>query len=1535
MACDVGHIDSLLRQYDAHGAMDSLWFPECYNFLVQVQERILTEDDLTLKVMQMSPEGYGCVAFGQPHLHIPCDTQLQDMNVQVVGSRRIPPVGAFCWMRKLKEGDTLTNYVFDVDSLCMPITNELGRDRPIHYLELYSGGFGGWQSAASFLTDRVPDCNIHTVAVEHDLKLATSYALTHGSNLIHTSETLPVGLLETETKWVICDDVHSSTWHEAVSHWGVDICSVSAPCPPWSGASTSPGLESPTGRLLMQTLLECRHFRPHILLLEQVPGFSVHPHKVQIEQTLHMCGYRIFWQKTLNTSEMLMTSRPRWLGVAIRIHSPFFPVPVPPFSMNVKPKENFKELFSMSIAERNEMYLGDEEVSIASDRAFLSRPTGTNMTPQEVLATRIYDSDMVTPTFMARYGSQHLLPRDFLRTHKFYAHYCKDDLAPSGCRHWHPKELAIKHGLTGCCFLWDDHEDSWLLLGNMVTPVQALVPLAIGISQLIPGEVDIQELLRDYQIIRLSADEVTTEVTGHGYFLVPKEGVNPLDQLQGIDDLIARVMADIPGDFVWKVNHGLVGLHDYQPMRDVVLLQSPITIEEISDEDVTMATAAFAVSLKGALKLEQGDQIFWFTASIPYDHLSSPWGWTYAAQSSSAVEIGAAQVELHPLAIQVKPDPMTVVPIVILLDGEVTITAVPSEQPLMQHSMIRDVTLIPHDQFGPITESQHPNQDTMIMSSPLLPGSADFLLPVLLAAWQQCQKDIRWSPSTDSILITLTGDSVARVTASAFLCGILSNECILGLGRTIEETVTDDQTQILFSPSRTSGVCPMYPFVLAVAVQASRQLFGKLNVTSPTDADSPVRVMWHGRPLWVGYLPNDLTIHVLEELLKIAMLVACGDSKFRLICSGRRVMPESVLGDCPKSDHSIFPQCISLHVVMQMHGGGPSKTQQKNMQQNALATLLLEQGYTLDWVTSTCDKLVNKIQLSKLQNVTGLPMGHKRIQAVHELIESVGVSIPSMPPNAARTKTMGVAWNKGKKPKVKPDQIDTNQLRVAADYFFNADDIASSQIHELRPQTTGIFLTTPDVATPWLRANQLVSSDELGLLVVGSLPVSTDLEHDTVKVPCYTATDQMVLLTCELVQLGTKRVQCKKTDKVVVPPDETTLLALTVFKSDWPGEQWLELLSATMGTIKKILAADGLDDLVAIWGRSLRAGQTPASPAQAESIQVHATLPTKCLAHVLQKSGFNRIFATPKLQNGRLDVSFKVVWVADTSAAAGFAARVSSHRGLVRGRNTVGLRVVEAEYESSWKMMFPDSPVPAKLKGDVVWKCDGLPFGTSQQTMEAWLRTLPWQATPFRAIGPQGWLLRSDDQPPQGVIMFNSSPVLLRALPPRTQQRESVILGPKVAAVTNGKTKFDPFTLPDSDPWAGYTGTSSNATKSNTIPRSIDGPTENRLQAQDERIASLQSNVQQLQETVKQNQIQIQEQVATVEKHTSSSFSKVASEMGAMRKEFHGAMQSSLQQNTKMMDEKMDEIKQLLVSSNRRDRKKRDKAEDGDESMSS
>lgn len=275
--------------------------------------------------------------------------------------------------------------------------------------------------------------------------------------------------------------------------------------------------------------------------------------------------------------------------------------------------------------------------------------------------------------------------------------------------------------------------------------------------------------------------------------------------------------------------------------------------------------------------------------------------------------------------------------------------------------------------------------------------------------------------------------------------------------------------------------------------------------------------------------------------------------------------------------------------------------------------------------------------------------------------------------------------------------LNPHDFVVTPGFFLNEDKSEPPILQGIRGQTHGLCLVTPDQILPWLRENQSISSDELGVVVLGLLPHSTDLPHEEVTFPCQNTGGQSVLLTGTLVQLGEKKISYTKGDPKQVAEEPSVLMAITIFQSDFPPEQWNDCLHNTSGFIKRHLDQESLGDaLHSIWGRSLRHGNLPASPQQASSVQMHASVPSSQVNKILVKSGFNLVFCTPKERNGRVSSQYKIAWLEGSHSHATVQAAKTQHcLGLVRGPKPRKMQHDSLEGNDPWASWTGPRPSPS------------------------------------------------------------------------------------------------------------------------------------------------------------------------------------------------------------------------------------------------
>lgn len=313
----------------------------------------------------------------------------------------------------------------------------------------------------------------------------------------------------------------------------------------------------------------------------------------------------------------------------------------------------------------------------------------------------------------------------------------------------------------------------------------------------------------------------------------------------------------------------------------------------------------------------------------------------------------------------------------------------------------------------------------------------------------------------------------------------------------------------------------------------------------------------------------------------------------------------------------------------------------------------------------------------------------------------------------------GAPWNK-KKTKKEAIPVRASDFTITPGFFQHEDGTPALQLPQLRAQACGVCILDPAQAVDWLKGNNAISSDELGAFILGQLPCETKLPVTPVTAPCLNSNGQSVLLSGRFVQFGSKVIQFCKGSQADVQPENCQMLSITMQREDWPDEDWNQAVAKPIVFIRNILAADQLDKaLIAIWGKSLRQGRSPSSPHNASSLQVRCTVASAAVDTILRQSGFNKLYMTPKEPSGRLDLNFNIVWIPGTLAeVTATSARTRDCLGLIRGKQTFGLRFRAEKYDSAWEQVFPGTQPPVKPKGDLLFKISGLPFGCTSGVIE-------------------------------------------------------------------------------------------------------------------------------------------------------------------------------------------------------------------------
>ena len=1500
-------VNDLLSYYDIQGPPGSELLPVRTTILVVVKDVLQHGFKTTLVADQYSAEGMGIHSFWKTFLQIPQDAKIAEgIHIAWESHDVTPPKDQLTWMRNVVDlGSFPETYTCDTQSFWMPLRCTDSTPQTLHHLELFAGGFGGWSSALRLAMKQIgKPCQ--SVGIDHDHHVARSFALTHHAAFIKPCGMLPKDLFDSfQGTWIVCSDIVDFSWCQAVANWGVDFVSISFPCGPWSGATCGPGLADTIGQLLFHAVLQTRFLRPQCIGFENVSGFHRHDQKPLLARLLLMVGYRLVWEATVDVQNTLGLVRPRWLALAVRVNGPPCPLPLKPWPHAHQPIDHARFVMPFTPGVQA-LILTEQAWTLATDKQYLPwKLIKKQLTPKEVLDTRTYSDTQVLPTFMARYGFQHQLPAEHLAKFGYMAHFRQESPEwPFGVRYWHPAEVALLHGTLDSVFIDKDFSFAWMVMGNLITVPHAAMVTLPAVELILNMECSRDDFMHCFQDIRMTAAHIQTSHTEHGMFLTPEGTLPTPDFLLSVPDLFAL---DHDGD-LWFPNEGKMRLGKDGIISDAIAVK-PLKIDGPKPDHCIDVHSSPEKTLPFAIM----KQVFW--------NLPIPQTLEFAVDlpSSCVEQLWFGDLKLLPsdndpnMRMELVPRPKVEnfvnhfdnITIPVLHQGKLVVFRVDPNEPLCQQVFTQDLPSDLYDLFGPLHLKQTPTDLTLISTFRLQHGQFAGDLLGTFQNFGRVSLSFSWISQSDTYCIQIQGPVEFARPVLDFWTQVLTPTTLRILGRNMTPVQNACGFQLLFEPSRHQGVCPPKMFRLACAIAAFRMFMDALPLNA--EIQYPVAIKWMKRTLWEGLVAAKTNIGIIIQFLKFGLSPMLFGDECRLVFRGKQIPFDAPM---QQIDWISTETCNKITVIPSMRGGASSKQQQRIYQQSALASTMLEFGYELPWITSTCETLINKFSMAKIQHVTSQTSSNVKITSILALCKEAGIDIPSPTKPTSRQPQGSTPW---RPKKARGDEaFNPQDYQILPGFFTNQDGTPVEQIQTVKPQTAGICMLLPAQATPFMTGEQL-SSDELGVLVVGSPSSPSDADMQRVVFPCWNVNNQMVLITGYLIQLGARHIQIQKGDAEQIKAEACSLVALTTYRSDWSDDNWVSLTTKPIPFLRELFAKAGMEQTVlSIWGKSLRSGRAAASPHQAETMQVHCSIVNEKLHRFLSKSGFNSVYATPKQADGRLDASFRIIWLNEDAQSASIRAmKTQNCLGLVKGRNTLGLRYLADDYDKAWQTLCPDQEKPQFVTGDLMYKAEGLPFGCTAKVVAEWTSKLGWTCSPIRALGPNSWLLRAASHPEPGVKMFNSSPILLRFLQPRMVTQSPVVIGPKVT-----KSSTDVLQQPAFDPWANWTGP-----KVTPQPqmRSLEGPIESRLAAQDEKIANLQQSLDKVTKSQESLVTDATKRFEHIEQVQEANMQVMTKTIDNLKHELDGSLKHVMQQSTQLFDARLTELKQLLSRPQKRD----------------
>ena len=361
-------------------------------------------------------------------------------------------------------------------------------------------------------------------------------------------------------------------------------------------------------------------------------------------------------------------------------------------------------------------------------------------------------------------------------------------------------------------------------------------------------------------------------------------------------------------------------------------------------------------------------------------------------------------------------------------------------------------------------------------------------------------------------------------------------------------------------------------------------------------------------------------------------------------------------------------------------------------------------------VAPTTETIMSKVGLKQTTAITQLPPGKQRVDSLLKICDDCGLTPPPKMTRAV-AKTAQAGETRARKKIVV--QIDPNEYQIEPSFFLAQNDQPLMQQKEIRHKSTGVVMLSYESAAPWIAEGQRITADELAMIIPGQHEIQGSLKHEIMNIPCKDSAMRPVILKATVVQLGEKCVKTMTSEKPAIDEMDCTTIAITLWKEDWQTEEWSHIVDHPFAFVRQTLASQGHDEILqATWGRSLRNQKQQTTSQHATSLQFHATIQTDKLRALLTTSGFNKIWITPKDRMGRLDSTWRVIWIEGSLPHLNsLASKTNGCAGLVKNRTSMGLRFSAVEFDQAWGVLFPGKPTPKPHDVNMLFHAQSLPYG--------------------------------------------------------------------------------------------------------------------------------------------------------------------------------------------------------------------------------
>eukprot|EP00438_Fugacium_kawagutii_P017857 Skav229920 [mRNA] locus=scaffold3709:15604:19383:- [translate_table: standard] len=355
--------------------------------------------------------------------------------------------------------------------------------------------------------------------------------------------------------------------------------------------------------------------------------------------------------------------------------------------------------------------------------------------------------------------------------------------------------------------------------------------------------------------------------------------------------------------------------------------------------------------------------------------------------------------------------------------------------------------------------------------------------------------------------------------------------------------------------------------------------------------------------------------------------------------------------------------------------------------------------------------------------------------------------------------------NRAKKSQAKPrDDVVTpvSDIRIDTSHFWDGENtVPLIEASRFGPDQCGIAIMSCADADK-LAANRPCSTEPLAVLVVGKSFSSCD---EPFTMPAYTQLGQPIIIRAAIRNFGDRNVSFKPAvPNMEVGKTESTVLEIHIFRKDVVA--WKEC-SVPLHYLGVQISAVRGGSLISAWAwKSFNEARVPTPYRDADYWHGYVRVEDKILDSVLCRSGWAGIYITPKTPEHRLDDRFAVITIPDTNLqdVQKKVGSMDKVLGIVKVRDQLGVRCRRDHAPGLRALLMPESAfvtTHAFDQEDTLWLIKHVPNGIGYQGLSQALEKANWVAQPIRAQGQDRWLVASKQAPPSMHLCINQTFVLI------------------------------------------------------------------------------------------------------------------------------------------------------------------------------